>query len=179
MARTSAQRRPFERLLDIDALLLCRVRAWEVPRLTAIMRSLTHVGDTASWVTLGLLLFASGGQAHLHGRLLAAGAIISTLLAQALKRTCLRTRPSLGIRGFVALTENPDTFSFPSGHTAVAVGVAMALAGQGTFLGLLLGALALSIGVSRVYLGAHYPLDVGAGALLGAISGVLARALVL
>lgn len=35
----------------------------------------------------------------------------------------------------------------------------------------------MSIATSRVYLGAHYPLDVAAGAGLGALSGVVARAL--
>ena len=36
--------------------------------------------------------------------------------------------------------------------------------------------LAVSIGLSRIYLGAHYPLDVAAGAALGLISGFCAAA---
>jgi undecaprenyl-diphosphatase len=35
--------------------------------------------------------------------------------------------------------------------------------------------LALGIGMSRVYLGAHYPLDVGVGVVLGTVAGALAR----
>ena len=72
--------------------------------------------------------------------------------------------------------ENPDAFSFPSGHTAAASAVAIALAGQG-WLGRFHLGLAFAIAISRVYLGAHYPLDIAAGGALGLIAGLLARAL--
>ncbi|TMA84340.1 MAG: phosphatase PAP2 family protein, partial [Deltaproteobacteria bacterium] len=80
--------------------------------------------------------------------------------------------------GFVAIIDNPDAFSFPSGHAAAAFAVAVALAGQGAGLGPLALVLATAIGISRIYLGAHYPLDVAVGALLGCGCGGLARLLV-
>src|SRR4051812_30847344 len=94
------------RLLVLDEALLRRVRAWEVPPLTRVMRYLTRLGDTSSWIVLGLVLLASGGGAWRHGRLLAGGALMATALAQLLKRLCRRPRPTSGIRGFTALTEN-------------------------------------------------------------------------
>jgi undecaprenyl-diphosphatase len=175
---TSASHR-VQRLLRADEAILCRVRGWELPGLTRLMRTLTRLGDASTWVLLGGVLLASGGAAFRHGELLASGALLATALAQLLKRTCRRPRPTSGIRGFTALAENPDTFSFPSGHTAVAFGVATALAGQGNALGMVMAVTAFGVGISRVYLGAHYPLDVGVGALLGGIAGVMARFLVL
>jgi undecaprenyl-diphosphatase len=75
--------------------------------------------------------------------------------------------------GVVSLIQAPDRFSFPSGHSAAALAVALAL---GTFLplpaALLLIAVGLLVGVSRSYLGVHYPGDVLAGWLLG-MTGVL------
>jgi undecaprenyl-diphosphatase len=127
---------------------------------------------------VGLAFLAAGGAAARDGALLGSGALLAVAVSQCLKRICCRPRPDNGIVGFAALTENPDSFSFPSGHTAAAFGIAVALAGEGSWLGGLTLSLASGIAVSRVYLGAHYPLDVAAGTLLGIVCGLGARLLV-
>ncbi len=164
------------RLLDVDAALLLGAQRLRRDSATRLMRALTRFGNTEGWILLGLVLLACGGNSAQHAVRLATASLCATLLTQLLKRTCRRTRPSLGICGFSALVENPDRFSFPSGHSSAAFAVAVVLIGQGVFLGPLMVALALGISVSRVYLGAHYPLDVGIGALLGAASGMVTRA---
>lgn len=158
------------RLLALDQAVFLRLRALERPRLTPLMRALTALGDPQAWGLQGALLVLLAPRAHAVVRLgLAVGA--ATLLVQVLKRFCRRARPSAGIAGFRALAADPDAFSFPSGHTAVACAAAIALCGVVPGLGALELTLAGGIALSRVYLGAHYPLDVTIGALLGLACG--------
>jgi undecaprenyl-diphosphatase len=166
----------WKRVLSLDEQLLFAVRRWESRFMTRLMRSLTQLGDPLSWVLVGLALGFSGGEGPCYCALLGAASGLALAGSQLLKRLCCRRRPDCGIGGFAALAENPDSFSFPSGHTAVAFAAAAAFAGQP--LGFLILIFAAGIAVSRVYLGAHYPLDVAAGMLVGTASGTVAKLLV-
>lgn len=164
-----------KRVLAWDEAMLVAVSRRQRPLMTRALRGVTHLGDGQSLGFLGLVLLLAGN-AHLAW-MLALGTGLAALLAQLLKRSTRRRRPNAGIRGFAALVESPDAFSFPSGHTAASVALAVAWAGEGSGLGLLASAFAALVGFSRVYLGVHYPLDVMAGAVLGLTAGVLARLL--
>ena len=167
-----ALRNGFERLTRFDTSMLVAMRRWQQPWLSRLAAYLTRIGDPQSWFVHGAVLWAAGGQQL--GVLLTSGALVALATSQALKRSFRRPRPHTSIGGWVTLLEDPDAFSFPSGHTAVAFGVATALAAGDARIAAAEFALASAIGLSRVYLGAHYPLDVAAGATLGVISGLLA-----
>jgi undecaprenyl-diphosphatase len=169
----------FRRILSLDEALLLAVSRFHSPTRTAVARFLTRAGDASTWAVLGLSLLATftARGAHL-GLRLGVATTLSTLTSQALKRSLTRARPDAAIAGFEPLAANPDRFSFPSGHTAAAFSVAVAFAGEPFGVGPLALLLAVGIGLSRVYLGAHYPLDVGAGAGLGVVAGVAARLIV-
>ena len=153
------------RLLTWDEALLVWVSRLHMPHLTPLMLGLTRSGDTESWFLYGIFLFVIGFQ--LEAVLLVAGGLGATLPVQILKRVLRRRRPTRRILGFSALEPDPDAFSFPSGHTATAFGVALSfLLAESAFAGPAFG-LASGIALSRVYLGAHYPIDVGVGAVLG------------
>jgi undecaprenyl-diphosphatase len=62
-----------------------------------------------------------------------------------------------------------DRFSFPSGHTLHAVSFTLIICTALPVLALILVPLALLIALSRVVLGLHYPSDVLAGGVLGAV----------
>ena len=60
-----------------------------------------------------------------------------------------------------------ETYSFPSGHVANSASGALALSRAWPPFAPMFWTLAALVCVSRILVGAHYPLDVLAGALLG------------
>lgn len=163
-------------VLAFDEAILLGMRRWRPAAMTVLMKLFTRLGDALSWVFAALVLIATGGGAARIGLKLGLAAALAALVSQVLKRLWRRARPTAGIAGFTALAENPDAFSFPSGHSAAAFAVAMAMAGLVPG-GPAFAALACAVGLSRVYLGAHYPLDVAVGACIGLLCGGAARML--
>jgi undecaprenyl-diphosphatase len=167
------------RILSLDEALLLSFRRFHAPWRTVIARTLTHMADAKSWTIAGLACLGTLTPRGIHlGLRIAAATGIATALSQTLKRSLTRARPDTAIAGFEALAANPDRFSFPSGHTAAAFAVAVAFAGEPRALGPATLLFATGVGLSRVYLGAHYPLDVAAGGALGVVAGLAARLLV-
>ena len=144
------------------------------------MIAFSRVGDW--WVlTLiaALMTFSGISGVNRFGLTMGLGALFAAVLAHVVKRASRRARPDARIEGFQAVLMNPDKYSFPSGHTAGAFGAAIAALVLMPLIGIWLVPLACAIGFSRVYLGAHYPLDVTAGAVIGSVAGVLAWATVI
>ena len=125
-----------------------------------------------------MLLEFLGRRGHGIVVVLAIGYGIELLLYVLIKRFVSRLRPFVVIPGVTMLISPPDEFSFPSGHTAAAFVMTTVVAMWYPVLFLFVFPLALGVGVSRVYLGVHYPSDILAGAALGVFAGCVAMALV-
>ena len=78
-----------------------------------------------------------------------------------------RARPALADSQIEALVATPASPSFPSGHAATAFAAAIAVGAFYPRLRWPLRGLAALVGLSRIYLGVHYWLDVLAGTALG------------
>jgi undecaprenyl-diphosphatase len=144
---------------------------------SAVMRTASRLGNGQLWAVLGIAVAALASDGLM---LLARLAIAFSLELSGyvlLKKSTSRPRPFVTLPEVVRLVVPPDEFSFPSGHTAAAFLMLTALAGVSALFIVPLGLLAVLIGMSRVYLGVHYPSDVAAGALLGTMSALGAWAI--
>lgn len=160
----------WEHFAAFDRALLELTQRGRTPALDQWMARLTRLGDFAVQLGAGLLLVALLALLRQWRALLFAGLTLAgTALAnRGLKLLFARPRPEL-------LLQPLDSFSLPSGHSSAAFAFCLVLgvlAGRGAtarirLAWLLLASLpAAAIAVSRLYLGAHWPTDVLAGALL-------------
>lgn len=135
------------------------------PAARAGWTAVTHAGGTVtSLLASGLPWFACC-TLHDAARLALLTLVLSHLVVQLVKRTVGRGRPAPESG---ALVRAPDRFSFPSGHAAAAMSVALGYAlHYPAAAGPLLVA-ALVVGFSRVRLAVHYPSDVVAGQAIAA-----------
>ena len=133
---------------------------------------LTHLGGTVSSIAAAGLpwLMADGSwrEASAHAM---ASLVVSHIVVQLIKRTVNRRRPSLR-EATASLVVEPDRFSFPSGHSCAAMAVAFAYAMAFPALALPFG-LAVLVGLSRVFLGVHYPGDVVVGQAIAVVTTLL------
>ena len=135
-----------------------------------LMRLITKLGNPVVVIPLTRALAWSPGALGEAGDVAAWSLALSHLVVQLLKRSVSRPRPSLPV-GMGSLIEPEDRFSFPSGHAAAGLSVGLPLfimlGGPVSASGLVLG---LLVGVSRCYLGVHFPCDVLMGWSLAAVT---------
>lgn len=91
-----------------------------------------------------------------------------------LKHLVSRPRPYTVVEGLIPLLTSGDPNSFPSGHTCAAFAAGVAWFGTAKKGGWRAAALvqAVLMGLSRLYVGVHYPSDVLAGAIIGTLCGL-------
>ncbi|MGE4545321.1 MAG: phosphatase PAP2 family protein [Pedobacter sp.] len=157
----------------VEAGLMRRL-GWlrDYPWLTASFKFVSRLGDGPLWGAVGITLLLLGGTPE---RLAVAAAALAAMAAvglfSLLKHLIRRPRPFERWSDLSCLLPPPDRFSFPSGHTLTAFAMYGSLGSLVPTLVPLLLTSAVLIGLSRVYLGAHYPTDVLVGGLLGTLLG--------
>jgi membrane-associated phospholipid phosphatase len=107
---------------------------------------------------------------------LALGTLTLWLLVELIKAITDRARPFNLLRETRVVGRREPGLSFPSGHTAqTCFIVALYISHFQLSLGIAAGlyGIAALVGFTRIYVGAHYPRDVIAGAILGLVWGIL------
>ena len=158
-------------LYAVDTAVFLDINQLPHPRwMNAAMRFVTIVMKGANALSLGLLV-AAVCQPRKGARVLAETLPplwLSTFVVEVpVKRFFRRRRPFIEVVRATVIGRRPSSFSFPSGHSAAAFAGAALLRRQYPRWGWAFYGLALVVGFSRIYLGAHYPTDVLTGAVGG------------
>lgn len=147
--------------------------------LTVIMKIITYMGNWQIVTLLCIVLLAIKKTRCTYGVPVAAGAIFVTVLNKVIKSIVARPRPDVSLH----LIEQGG-MSFPSGHAITSMfvyGMLIYLLYVGLqnmqsrrdivriVLMIILAIPMIFVGVSRVYLGVHYPTDVLAGWCLAGV----------
>ena len=160
--------------VDAWVFLAFNLRGVRPAWLDWVMLGLTQLGSGYILPVLALVLWLAPQQGLVYELVL--GSLTLWLLVELVKALVGRSRPSVRLSQARIVGFKQPGRSFPSGHTSqifflITLMVQhFGLAGW-ALIGLYL--LAALVGVTRVYVGAHYPRDVLAGAALGVLWGVL------
>ena len=164
-------RTPWQQINDFDLALclrcnrLAHFRFWRT-----LFRGVSRLGDGVVWYSLmGVLLLAHGLEALPTVSHMALAGVLGLAIYKWLKTRTSRPRPCEVYAAISAAAPALDRFSFPSGHTLHAVSFSMVACAGYPQLAPVLYPFALLVAISRPILGLHYPSDVLAGALIGAL----------
>ncbi|WP_258360673.1 phosphatase PAP2 family protein [Moorella sulfitireducens] len=144
-------------------------RRLQCPFLDRTMPRITLLGSATFGLALSLAVALLGReQARLAGWQALLALAGSHLVVKVFKSLLGRCRPYKVLPGARYLDRPWQDFSFPSGHTAASFSLAVIFAMHFPLLTWPLMAAAGLTGISRMYVGMHYPSDVLGGAAVGA-----------
>jgi membrane-associated phospholipid phosphatase len=160
--------------LDAWVFLAINIRGSRPIWLDRIMSGFTQIGNGITSLGIALVLFLLGERLLSYEMML--GTLTLWLVVELVKFVVRRSRPFIRLTQARIVGNRARGRSFPSGHTSQAFFMAMLIVQYfhlSVWAAILLYSIALLVGITRMYVGAHYPRDVIAGAILGSAWGLL------
>lgn len=164
-------------LADFDDDISAFIIGNRDPLMNSIMKGITELGNLYVYLAGVPIIFFSlyGTNKHWHRSIEAVVIVLSSFLLNTfLKLYFVRPRPDVELR---LINLSMESYSYPSGHSMTAIvfyGFIIYLVmhfGQTKWVkyavAVVLSMIVLLVGISRIYLGAHYPSDVLAGFAAG------------
>lgn len=165
-----------QKITQFDHHMITLIQGMESPGLTLLMKVITSIGSTLIVVTLSLsaILFLYFVLHHRYELIFFISMVVGTAIINTLLKLCfVRQRPDLH-----RLIQETG-YSFPSGHSMEAFALYASLAfllwrhlstriGRSIII-ILCVVMIILIGMSRIYLGVHYPSDVIGGYLASGV----------
>lgn len=157
-------------VLALDIQILHGISHMQCIFLDTVMPIVTALGNYgAFWIACGLL-FLFSSKHRKNGLILLLTLLAGVIIGQGVIKPLVgRIRPFAEFGMTELLIPLPSDFSFPSGHTLASVSAAVIIWHINRKWGIAAWCLAALIIFSRMYLWVHYPSDVLAGALIGAV----------
>jgi membrane-associated phospholipid phosphatase len=160
--------------VDVWAFLFFNLRGPRPVWLDKMMLGFTQIGSGITALAVGLILFLAGNRLAAYELVL--GTLTLWIVVELVKALVRRPRPFIWVTQARIVGYRVSGRSFPSGHTSQAFFMATLMASHfhaSAWVVFLLYTIALLVGITRMYVGAHYPRDVLAGAILGSVWGLL------
>jgi undecaprenyl-diphosphatase len=159
----------FKPAREVDDRVFDAVASWQSPLLDRTMPELSIVATKSRlWMVIAALLAIFGGakgrRTAIEG--MVAVGVNSFVVNIPLKSAVRRKRPTDEVPEERRLAK-PESYSFPSGHTASAAAFSGIVGRAYPKLWLPINGLAAMVGFSRVYTGVHFPGDVLGGWIVG------------
>ncbi len=163
-----------EQITELDFAILNFIRNnMSCGFLDFLMPKITMLGNAGIIWILTAVAFLIFKKTRQNGIALSAalltGLIIGNLI---IKNLVARDRPCWIDESVTMLIAVPHDYSFPSGHTMSSVAAAIVIFHTNRKAGIAAFVLAALIAFSRMYLYVHFPTDILAGVVLGAVFGI-------
>jgi membrane-associated phospholipid phosphatase len=164
----------FGQKLDERVFLFFNVSGSRSIWLDRIMFGLTQVGSSLGAFGISLVMFLIGNRLFSYELIL--GTVTLWLMVELMKYLTDRSRPFMHLTQARIVGNQTNGRSFPSGHTSQVFFMATLITQHfhpSVWIVLLLYMIALLVGITRMYVGVHYPRDVLAGAIMGSAWGLV------